>query len=192
MIFELAKKYKTPVFSSSSLRYYPGIAGAKKNDKIGDVIGCLAYGPCSLEEHHPDLFWYGIHGMESLYTIMGTGCKTVTRTHTKDTDIATGVWADGRIGTFRGIRSGKSGYDALVFGSKGIALAGGSGSYEPLVKEIVKFFKTGQAPVSAAETIEIFAFMEAADESKRQGGAPVTIESVLQKARADNAKRSVK
>jgi predicted dehydrogenase len=189
MIFDLSKKHKTPVFSSSSLRYYPGIAGARKNAKIGDVIGCLAYGPCALEEHHPDLYWYGVHGVEALFTVMGTGCKSVTRTHTKDTDVVTGVWADGRVGTFRGIRSGKSGYDVLVFGSKGIAPAGGSGSYEPLVKEIVKFFKTGQPPVSAAETIEIFAFMEAADESKRQGGAPVMIESVIRRAQAENAKR---
>jgi predicted dehydrogenase len=189
LIFALAKKYKTPVFSSSSLRYYPGIAGAKKNAKTGEVVGCLTYGPCSLEEHHPDLFWYGIHGVESLFTIMGTGCRTVSRASTPDTDVVTGIWADGRIGTFRGIRRGAAGYDALVFGSKGIALAGGNGGYEPLVKEIVRFFKTGHAPVSAEETIEIYAFMEAADESKRQGGRPVTIESVLQKARAANAKR---
>jgi predicted dehydrogenase len=191
MIFDLAKAHKTPVFSSSSLRYYPGIATAGKSPKVGAVLGCLAYGPCSLEEHHPDLFWYGIHGVEALFTIMGPGCQSVTRTHTKDTDVATGVWADGRIGTFRGNRSGKSDYDALVFGAKGTALAGGAGSYEPLLKEIVQFFKTGQAPVSAAETIEIYAFMEAADESKRQGGAPVSIADVLQKARAANAKRAI-
>jgi predicted dehydrogenase len=191
MIFDLAKARKTPVFSSSSLRYYPGIAAAGKSPKVGAVLGCLAYGPCSLEEHHPDLFWYGIHGVEALFTIMGPGCQSVTRTHTKDTDVATGVWADGRIGTFRGNRSGKSDYDALVFGTKGTTLAGGTGSYEPLLKEIVQFFKTGQAPVSAAETTEIYAFMEAADESKRQGGAPVSIAGVLQKARAANAKRAV-
>jgi hypothetical protein len=171
------------------LRFYPGIAKAKNNPATGEVLGCMAYGPCSLEEHHPDLFWYGVHGMEALYTVMGTGCRSVTRTHTTDTDVATGVWADGRVGTFRGLRSGKIDYDVLVFGKKGIALAGGKGGYEPLVKEIVQFFKTGQPPVSAAETIEMFAFMEAADESKRQGGCPVTVESVLKKARAENEKR---
>ncbi len=188
-IFDLADKYKTPVFSSSSLRYYPGIAGVKRNAKVGAVMGCLAYGPCSLEEHHPDLFWYGIHGVESLFTIMGTGCQTVSRAHSADADVVTGIWADGRIGTFRGIRRGSSGYDALVFGSKGIALAGGQGDYEPLVKEIARFLKTGIAPVSSNETIEIYTFMEAADESKRQGGKPVAMESVLQKARAINAKK---
>jgi hypothetical protein len=188
-IFDLAKEYHVPCFSSSSLRFSPGIAGMRHNAKVGDVLGCDAYGPCPLEPHHPDLFWYGIHGVEALYTIMGPGCVSVTRTHTKGTDLVTGTWKDGRIGTFRGIRDGKSDYGALVFGKKGIAPSGGYGGYEPLVVEICKFFKTGRPPVSAEETIEIFAFMEAADESKRQGGRPVTLASVLAKARAAKAAR---
>ncbi|MCI0638904.1 MAG: Gfo/Idh/MocA family oxidoreductase [Gemmataceae bacterium] len=190
LIFELSAKYKVPLFSSSSLRYYPGITGAKKNDRLGDILGATVHGPCSLEKHHPDLFWYGIHGVESLFTIMGTGCQSVVRTHTADTDVVTGTWKDGRLGTFRGIRKGASGYGGQVFGAKGIhTLDSKGGSYEPLVREIVRFFQTGQAPVSAEETIEIFAFMEAADESKRQGGAPVTLAGVLEKARAENAQR---
>jgi len=39
----------------------------------------------------------------------------------------------------------------------------------------MKFFQTGMAPVPPEETIEIFAFMEAADESKNKGGAQVKI-----------------
>jgi predicted dehydrogenase len=189
LIFRLAAEHKVPLFSSSALRFSTGIAGARKNPKVGEVIGCDVYAPCSLEKHHPDLFWYGVHGLESLYTIMGTGCRTVTRAHTKDTDVVTGVWADGRIGTFRGIRGGKADYGATVFGTKGVVPAGGFTGYEPLVVEICKFFRTGQPPVSAAETTEMFAFMEAADESKRQGGAPVTIDAVMKAATAEAAKR---
>ena len=190
-IFQLAAEHKVPVFSSSSLRFGPA-ATARKSPKVGDVLGCLTFGPCSLEPHHPDLFWYGVHGVEALYTVMGTGCRTVTRTHTKDTDVVTGVWQDGRIGTFRGLRSGKEDYGTIVFGSKGVENVSGSGSYEPLVAEICKFFRTGNPPVSAEETTEIFAFMEAADESKRQDGRPVTIEAVMKQARAEAAKRSGK
>jgi Oxidoreductase family, NAD-binding Rossmann fold len=183
-VFDLARQNNVPVFSSSSLRFSPGIAAMRNNPKVGDVIGCAAYGPCSLEEHHPDLFWYGVHGVETLFTIMGTGCESVVRVQTKGTELVTGTWKGGRVGTFRGIRDGKSGYGALVFGSKDIVPSGGSGGYEPLVVEICKFFKTGTPPVSAEETLEIFAFMEAADESKRQGGVPVTLASVMAKARA--------
>jgi Oxidoreductase family, NAD-binding Rossmann fold len=187
-IFDLARETNTLCFSSSSLRFSSGIAAMRHHPKVGDVLGCDAYGPCHLEEHHPDLFWYGVHGVETLFTIMGTGCQTVSRTQTEGTDLVVGVWDGGRVGTFRGIRAGHADYGATVFGSKSVAPAGGYGGYEPLVVEIVKFFKTGQPPVSALETIEIFAFMEAADESKRQGGKPVTIESVMKKARSQLAR----
>ena len=96
----------------------------------------------------------------------------------------TGVWKDGRIGTFRGIRDGKADYGVTAFGTKGVSKHSGAGKYDPLVAEICKFFRTGRPPVAAEETIEMFTFMEAADESKRQGGVPVTMESVLAKARA--------
>jgi Oxidoreductase family, NAD-binding Rossmann fold len=187
-IFDLARETKTPCFSSSSLRFSAGIAGMRHSDKVGDVLGCDAYGPCHLEAHHPDLYWYGIHGVETLFTIMGTGCQTVSRTQTEGTDLAVGVWKGGRVGTFRGIRAGRADYGATVFGSKGIAPSSGYGGYEPLVVEIVKFFKTGKPPISAEETIEIFAFMEAADESKRQGGKPVSVESVMTKAKSQLAR----
>ncbi len=174
-IFAMAEKYGTPCFSSSSLRYSPSIAGLSDDPKVGEVMGCAAYGPCSLEEHHPDLFWYGIHGVESLFTVMGTGCETVSRVQTEGTELVTGTWKGGRVGTFRGIRAGKADYGALAFGSKGIVLGQGYGGYEPLLVEIAKFFRTGKPPVTAEETLEIYAFMEAADESKRQGGKPVKI-----------------
>jgi predicted dehydrogenase len=182
-IFQLAGERKVPCFSSSSLRFNPKLAALKNDSKIGSIVGADVFGPCSLEEHHPDLFWYGVHGMEMLYTLMGTGCQKVVRTQTKGSEQVTGTWQDGRIGTFRGIREGKSEYGATVLGIKGTAHLTGGGGYEPLLVEICKFFRTGQPPVSAAETIEMFTFMEAADESKRQGGVPVTLESVLQKVR---------
>lgn len=189
-IFELAEQHDVPCFSSSSLRYSPEIAGLKDSATVGKVLGCDAYGPCSLEEHHPDLFWYGIHGVETLFTIMGTGCERVARVQTDGTEFVTGVWKDGRVGTFRGIREGGSGYGATIFGSAGIAHGNRYGGYEPLLNEICTFFRTGVAPVSPEETIEIFAFMEAADESKRQGGVPVSIDSVLEAARAKNRDRT--
>ncbi len=182
-IFDLARQTMTPCFSSSSLRFATAAQEMRNNSKVGAILGCDAYGPSPTEPHHPDLFWYGIHGVEMLFTIMGTGCESVTRVHTKDTDLVVGTWKGGRVGTFRGIRAGKAEYGAMVFGASGVAPASGAGGYEPLLKEIVKFFQTGKPPVSAEETLEIFAFMEAADESKRKDGAAVNIESVLAKAR---------
>ncbi len=185
-IAALAEKHKVPWFSASSLRFSPGILSMRlKNEKIGDVVGCDAWGPCPIEEHHPDLYWYGIHGVETLYTIMGGGCERVTRVRTDGAELVVGVWKGGRIGTFRGIRAGKSDYGATVFGTKGVAPAGAYAGYKPLVEEIARFFKTGKSPIDPGETIEIMAFMEAADESKRQNGAPVSLERVMLKARVE-------
>lgn len=182
-IFEAAKKYKTPVFSSSSLRFITGINDVKTG-KIGKVIGAETFSPAIIEKTHPDLFWYGVHGVELLFAIMGAGCTKVTRIHTKDTDVVIGVWDDGRLGTFRGTRNGNynyggkiaaSDFGGTVFGEKSNLILGEFKGYDPLLEQIVQFFETGIAPVNQEETLEIIAFMEAADESKNNGGTPVSL-----------------
>lgn len=179
-IYRLAKAARAPIFSSSSYRFYESLVKLKQTD-VGEVKGAISYGPCHLEKTHPDLFWYGVHPVEALYTIMGTGCETVVRVSTPDTDVVDGIWKGGRVGSLRGLRNAVEPNKVIVFGSKKVAEQEGSGDYAPLVREIVKFFQTGIAPVSPEETIEMFAFMEAADESKRQGGRPVSIGDVLKK-----------
>ncbi len=183
IIFERAKQFAVPIFSSSSLRYLENAQRASK-DEIGKIVGASTFSPCKLEPTHPDLFWYGIHGVETLYTVMGTGCKQVSRVHTEATDVVTGIWEDGRVGTFRGTRTGKGGYGGTAFGDKGILELGPYQGYKPLLFEIVKFFQTGVVPVQAEETLEILAFMEAADVSKRLGGAAVNLDVIWERAKA--------
>jgi predicted dehydrogenase len=186
----MGEKYQTPWFSSSSLRFSPGTYEFRvSQDKSGAVLGAVAWSPCSLEPTHPDLFWYGVHGMETLYTLMGRGCERVSRVHTDGMDQAVGTWSEGRVGTFYGLRSGKPGYGATIFAEKGIFQAGPYAGYEPLVEQIALFFTTGNVPVDANETIEMFAFMTAADVSKARGGTPVTIAEVMKDAEQQVAKR---
>lgn len=183
-VFEASKKYGVPVFSASSLRYTKGIQDIARGDAIGKILGADAFSPAPIEKTHPDFFWYGIHGVETLFTLMGTGCKEILRVHTEDTDIVVGTWQDNRIGTFRGTRTGQHEYGATAFGEKGVARIGPYSGYDALLKEIIIFFKTGVPPVTPQETLEIYAFMEAADESKRKGGVPVNIAEVFQKVKA--------
>jgi len=180
-IYKLAAKFNVPVFSASSLRYIPG-ADEVALGSIGQVLGADTYSPATLEKTHPDLFWYGIHGVETLFTVMGTGCLSVSGTFTDDWDQVTGLWTGNRIGTFRGIRKGKSDYGGIVFGEKGIITLGKYSGYNALLAEIIKFFESGTPPVPAEETIEIFAFMQAASESKKLEGTPVLVKSVVKEA----------
>jgi hypothetical protein len=187
-IVELAKKHNVPFFSSSSSRFGPELMALKGNAEVGDILGAATWGPCSYQEGTPDFFFYGIHGIEALYTLMGTGCETVSRVKGANHDIATGTWKDGRIGAYRGIVKGKADFGAVAYGSKSIGQAAKAVSYEGLCRQIGKFFRSGQPPVSAEETLEIFTFMEAADESLRQGGKPVALAEVLAKAKAEAEK----
>lgn len=197
-IFRLAEQKKVPVFSCSQHRFSPGFFDMRNHPEVGKVLGCEVHGGCPMDPTHPDLFWHGVHGIETLYTIMGPGCESVTRVKTPVTEFVTGTWKDGRVGSYRGIHQGAIAYRALVYGSEGILPSGKYGGYapvkgitpegkyagyEPLARQIATFFKTGKPPVTPEETLEIFAFMEAAHESHRRSGVPVTLASVLEKAR---------
>jgi hypothetical protein len=187
-IYRLAAETKTPCFSSSGLRFNPDVQAVRANPALGGVVGCDTFGPVTVVPFHPDLGYYGIHGIEILFTVLGPGVKTVTRVAGKDADVAAGVWADGRVGTFRGLRAGKAGYGGTAFGLKGGPLAFATkAGYEPLAAQVAKFFKTGVAPVSAEETLDILAFIEAADESKKRGGAAVEVAEVYAAAKAKAA-----
>jgi predicted dehydrogenase len=188
-IYELAKKYDVPCFSSSALRFTAGVEDLGKKPELGKITGALSWGPCDYEPNTPDLFFYGIHGVEPLFAIMGRGCESVTRLQTQEVDMVSGVWSDGRVASYRGFRGSKGGFGLVAFGTLAFAPAppGSLSGYRGLCGEIARFFKTRKVPVSAEETLEVLAFMEAADESKRQGGKPVTLASVLAKARAEAA-----
>jgi predicted dehydrogenase len=185
-IARLARDHGAPVFSSSSLRFTDDVQAIRRDRRVAHVLGAITWGPASLEPHHPDLFWYGIHAVEMLYTFMGPGCERVSRTFTSGADVVTGHWTDGRIGVVRGIRDGKAEFGQAVFGRDGIVTAPEATSgerpkqsgYHGLVTEVVEFFRTRKAPVPIEETIEMMAFMEAADLSKARGGAPVTLAEV--------------
>jgi len=172
-IARLAAAAGVPWFSSSSLRY----GEIAETMTFADTTGVETWGPGPLEPHHQlDLAWYAIHPIELLYTLMGPGCETVSRTYSPDADVIVGRWKDGRIGTVRALRP-YSDYGAVVFRPKQIVESPSrpADSYRPLLVEVMKFFETGHPPVPNRETLEIFAFMDAAQRSKDEGGRPMRL-----------------
>lgn len=189
-IRELARQYGAPVFSSSALRFSP------QNVKLhegayGPVLGADCYSPHKTEPTHPDFGFYGIHGVETLYTLMGPGCEKVSRMHTPQGDIVTGVWADGRLGTFRALVEGPALYGGTAFTADGAVEAGGYAGYKVLLDRILDYLVSGEAPVSLDETVEIFAFMEASNLSLERGGKSVSLTEVMKKAQKE-ARRLLK
>ena len=183
-IYRLAGEAGVPLFSASAVRWYPGVLEVAAAEP-GPATSALSYGPAKALPHHPDLFFYGIHPTEALFTVMGQGCLSVARTAGTDVSVVTGTWEGGRTGTLHALHHlpmESKVYKVIRFGDQQAIEQKSQGDYTPLLREIVKFFQTKEPPVTAKQTLEIYAFMEAADESKRRGGAVIQLRDVLQKA----------
>ena len=192
-IYKLAEIYKIPVFSASSLRFNPETETVRSGE-YGKVLAADCYSPATREPTHSDFFWYGIHGVEILYAVMGTGCTTVQCVATENQDVAIGVWEDDRIGTFRGTLKGTHDYGGTAFCEKKNVPAAKYDGYDDLLKEVLKFFITKTPPVSAKETLEIYTFMEATSVSKKNGGKSVKLIDIYNDAekKADEIVKSKK
>ncbi len=190
-IAALGDRYRVPWFTASSLRYTGGFPELRVDRRLDRILGCDVYGPCRTVPGHPDLFWYGVHGVDLLYSLLGCGCQTVSAVRTEHTEHVTGLWSAGRVGTFRGLRGApvETGWGVTVSGCSAVVQTARTYDYEPLVREIVQFFLSGIAPVSPAEMVEVFAFMEAAEESCRRGGSSVALTEVVEHLRAAAGRR---
>lgn len=172
-IAKLAQENNVKWFSASVLRF----SDVLPTLKVDGLNGVYAWGPGPLEEHHQlSLSWYGVHTVETLYTMLGRGCEEVTFTASDDADVVTGKWRDGRIGTIRVIRP-YSAFGVTAFSAKAIKTNEKDlyTGYQNLVKEIIQFFQTGKSPIDEQETLEMFAFMDAAQRSKDSGGTPTKL-----------------
>ena len=188
-IYELGRAMGAKWFSSSALRY-SDVAVKARAGEYGPIRGAALMSPSPIEEQgtHNFYTWYGIHGFEPLVAIMGMGVDKVSCFRNDTDDVINATWKDGRMGELRLMRKSWI-YSGYVLPEKPkdkknpIVVFGGYQGYQPLLKEIVKFFRTGEVPVPNEETLEIMAFMEAAEMSAKRGGAPVTIAEAMAAAR---------
>jgi predicted dehydrogenase len=178
-IVALARETRTPFFSASSVRYHPDLARLKANAGVGQVERVEASYVLNRIEFHPELFFYGIHGVEALYAVMGTGCVSVSRRVTSEGDVTECRWRDGRVGAYRALPKADPNRPLLtVTGRNGSASTSDAANYDGLVRVIAEFFQTRKPPIEAAETLEVFEFMTAADLSKMRDGAAVPLSSL--------------
>jgi hypothetical protein len=172
-IARLAKAAAVPWFSTSTLRY--AVTGLK----APDLSGVEVWGPGPLEEHHHlDLSWYAIHEAEMLFALLGTGCEEVTRVESADASVVACRWKDGRIGTMRALRP-YSDYGAILFRKTEKNQTSETRTIRAttveLDRDLVQFFISGIPPVPNEETLELIAFLDAAQRSKEAGGQPMRL-----------------
>ncbi|MCF7688005.1 MAG: Gfo/Idh/MocA family oxidoreductase [Cephaloticoccus sp.] len=176
-IFAVAEAAKMPIFTSSSLRFTGALTRVLTPEAKATVKGAQFQGPAAMEPTNPGFYWYGIHPIEMLYTTMGTGCRSVRCVSNDSFDLITGVWADDRIGSVHCNRTGNYEYHGVIHFEKNSVHVNTQteekGFFTCLGEAIMEFFKTRQPPVPAAETVELIRFIEAANESRANGGREV-------------------
>ncbi|MEH7014081.1 Gfo/Idh/MocA family oxidoreductase [Neobacillus niacini] len=170
---ELSEKYNTPIMSSSALRFAETLGQALSAQDKGNIIGADCFGPMEMVETQPGYFWYGIHTIEMLYAILGSGAKNVRTESNQDYDLIISQWEDGRIGTARGNRKGNYNFGAVIHYERGNEYVRIDSSSKPyyasLLEQIMLFFGGTKPIVPISETLEIIRFIEAANESKVTG-----------------------
>ena len=178
-MFATAQKHGVRLFSSSSLRFTEALVKVVTPATKAQVVGADFCGAAAHEKTNPGLFWYGIHAVEMLYTTMGRGCRSVCCVSNANHDLATGVWADGRIGTVRGTRTGNYEMHGIVHFEKNSVPVNIQTQVKPfyasLTEAFLAFFQGGATPIDPEETIEIIRFNEAANESSAHGGKEVKL-----------------
>jgi hypothetical protein len=175
-IIERATETNTPLMSCSSLRFAEGITELAQSHM--DILACEAFGPAPVLPDYPGYYWYGIHGAEILFLMMRGGCQTVRTLTTDKMDVISGVWQDSRSGIILGTRFEGYEFGCLIHTLHGarLGIARDTPPYHAcLLKEIVRFFQSGQSPVDVRDTYQIIAFLEAANQSRAENGAPVPV-----------------
>jgi predicted dehydrogenase len=178
-LVSLAAKRGVPLLSASSLRFVPEVQQVRAdNAGIGSLVGVDVFSPATLHQHNPGLFHYGVHGVEMLYALLGSGCAEVACTFQEDGEVVTGRWHDGRLGVLRGLRRGTRGYGFTAYGERAIRQASVDLTYlyRDLVRVIVSVLSGGPIPISTSEMVEVVAFQEAALASAKSGGHPVALD----------------
>jgi predicted dehydrogenase len=178
-IFNIAKKFNVPVFTSSSLRFSGAITRVVTPETRPLVKGAQFHGPAAFEPTNPGFFWYGIHPIEMLFSTMGRGCRSVRCVANDNFDLITGLWADGRIGSVHCNRTGNYEYHGLVHFEKNSVHVNvqteTKGFFTCLAETILEFFQTGKVPIDPEETIELIRFIETANESRANDGREVLL-----------------
>lgn len=154
-IIETAAKFKTPMFSTSALRF-----GSAINKMVADLGGHASY--ASTKGGGRLFSEYAIHQIEMLVMLMGNDPKRLMQCGVSGEEILLVEYADGRrcLANFApgyGFQADCMAKDGKCFES------GPMGDFFPkFIDGMLEFFETKTPPVAAEQTIAVAAILETA------------------------------
>ncbi|MGQ9454472.1 MAG: Gfo/Idh/MocA family protein [Armatimonadota bacterium] len=166
-ILETATKNNTAFFSCSSLRFVPQLIQACA--KVASPSRVSTFGPLGQAPAGSSIIWYGVHSVEMMQCALGRGAATV-RAVADDMGVILMVdYNDSRKGLVE-LCHNSSHYGGSLRGREAAAfIADTSRLYSDLLRVIIKFFESLEAPVHPLDALEITAILEAADKSVKSG-----------------------
>jgi GFO/IDH/MocA oxidoreductase family protein len=171
-IVRRANMEKVPVMSCSSVRYSDNLVQAL-GGKREDVLGCDTFGPLSEVPTQPGLFFYGIHAVDMLVSVLGHGCREVGALHTDAGDVLTLAWPGGRSGSVRLMKDGHGKYGCTLHRKSGAQFVDASASKRPayasMLEAILKSLPQGKSDVPADEMLDTIRIIEAANKAREVG-----------------------
>lgn len=173
-IVRLAQQHSTPITSSSALRFAVELEAMRPN-LTDTVLEAFARGM-------GEWMGYGVHTVALIAALMGTGATRVIDIGTPASRNLAIDYADGRR-AFVEVRDCENMWNVFpwVFGARVgdtyhvDTVKDYTGFYRNLMVMVVKFFKTGEPPVSPQEALEMVRILDAANRSQQAGGVWVTL-----------------
>jgi len=165
-LFDLAERHDTPVMSCSALRFAVELEAARGElERIGRLSSIVSVGP-------GDWYYYGVHAVEVLGVVAGTGATWVHRHAMEDRDITVIDYDTGPSAVVETLRDAAYVFHLTAYGADGwtsVEVVDFNGFYTNTMREVVRMVETGTSPLGREQTLEVLAILEAGNRSAAAG-----------------------
>lgn len=165
-LFDLAERHGVPVMSCSALRFAPELDAAKAElERIGTLNSVVSVGP-------GDWYYYGVHAVEMLGVVAGTGATWVHRHAFETRDITVIGYDNGPSAVVETLRDAAYVFHLTAYGTEGwtsVEVSNFAGFYTNTMREVVRMVETGTPSLTREQTLEVLAILEAGNRSAETG-----------------------
>ncbi|NPV79727.1 MAG: Gfo/Idh/MocA family oxidoreductase [Firmicutes bacterium] len=174
-IVDLARKYGAKIIAGSALKYSVELNDLLSRVPQDAIKSVYVAGPGQ---------WlnYGVHVVEALQTILGSGAMRVRNVGTEETDLVCVDYQDGRFGILQVSRTICPGFSIVACtkdSAEYVQVQDSYHFYSTLAKAMGKTFVGGEEPFPLERYIETAEILEAGERSLRLGGLPVDLSDLV-------------
>jgi predicted dehydrogenase len=168
-----ARQAGVPVTSFSTVPLQAAFTTYRKLLAGTKVYGLSSIGPCDIHSQYGNIFFYGIHQIDSLIELGGLDVEAVHVTEfTPKHAVAELYWKSGLMAAMQCLEGWDTGFQFAAttsIGPLGIKSVDDADPYLAGMKLFVEMFKTGKEPVSHQRILTPIAVLEALEKSVVSG-----------------------